>query len=199
MWRHFDAAAAVNEAVIDGDLVAARGAAQWLAERGGTDPPISGADGLVNQMRRHAQEVAAAADLSEAALGAAAMARTCGECHLAFGPGPTYRGSGVPPLSNDDVRLEMRRHVWASSRMWEGLIGPSDAAWIAGARVFQEASFDTNLMAVPEADRDAVRTMSSHLHDMGRVASGATDTGVRANLYAELIGTCAECHSIVGR
>jgi cytochrome c553 len=198
MWSHFDAAADLHAAVVRGDLPVARDAASWLAEHGEPDLP-EGSQPLLDQMRASARRVASAADLSEAARGTADVARSCGACHAAYGPGPVFRGSGVPPVEGAGVTLEMRRHDWAAGRLWEGLIGPSDAAWAAGARVLGQAAFGPDAMMDRTELPPNAPALERRVHDIGRRAAGAADTAARAELYGELLGTCAACHTAAHR
>lgn len=199
MWEHYDAAAEAQDAVIKGDLQRARYAGEWLAMRGGTDPRVEGADALVNQMRQYARQASNAVDISEAAVATARMAATCGECHRMHGPGPLFRGRGVPPIEREGVDRAMQRHVWGAARLWEGLIGPSDSAWVAGARTLLDAPLAPEEITDRPADYRAVQDYQRRVRELGRQAVEASYVQQRTRLFADLISTCAGCHVLVRR
>ena len=199
MWSHYDQAADANAAVIRGDLHQARLAGEWLASHETDEnlPPQS--EPMVVRMRRHAQALAIANDIPNAAINTAGLARACGECHRVQGPGPDFRGRGVPPAEGSGTGLEMRQHSWAAGRMWEGLIGPSDSAWAAGARTLVNAPLATDSITIRADVQRQVRELETRVHDIGLRGMTVTGGGERESLYAELISTCATCHEMVRR
>lgn len=90
----------------------------------------------------------------------------------------------------------MQRHQWAADRLWEGLIGPSDAAWSRGIRMLAEAplhgtepSWDT------ASDGDE---LARRVHELGSEAASALLPHARATVYGEMLGLCADCHTRTG-
>lgn len=197
MWRHYDAAADAHNAVLRGQLAEARSAGRWLAEHAEAEGLPGGSEPLVARMREYGRQVAGAQDVSEAATGTAHIARTCGQCHEAHGPGPVFLGGGVPPGAEDDVSREMRRHGWAAGRMFEGLVGPASTAWEAGARALLDAPLAPGTIPVRDDIPVEVTTMEARVHEIGRRAASTSDWDERVTLYADLISTCAACHMIV--
>jgi hypothetical protein len=198
MWSHFDAAGDAHETVIRGDLANARAAGAWLAR--GRNPSLpKGAEPLDAALRLHATQLASAPDIGAAATELARMAGTCGECHRRFGPGPSFSGQGVPFEGGPEPSREMRRHAWGAGRLWEGLIGPSDAAWKSGAEVLRDAWMLSEWIAAEPDAELVVRTMETRVRRLGTEALVVQDRVDRENIYADVIGTCAECHSIVRR
>lgn len=197
MWIHFDAAADAHYAVLQGDMELARQAGWRLAEHGGVSGLPDGSDSVLAQMRWYASQVAEAVDISEAAFGTAGVARMCGECHATYQTGPVFGGGGAPPVEGSGVNLEMRRHSWAAARMWEGLIGPSDSAWVVGARLLLDAPMASHRITERANLQPNVGTMERRVHELGRRAVVVTDAEERARLYADVASTCAGCHVLV--
>jgi len=90
----------------------------------------------------------------------------------------------------------MARHVWAADRMWVGLLGPSNAAWLDGARDFQGGWLDTQEVLVDPEDRIQMRALVRHVYDLGAEAAQATEPHRRAEIYGEFLATCADCHQL---
>ena len=83
----------------------------------------------------------------------------------------------------------MVRHLWAADRMWEGLVGPSDDAWLAGSSALAGS------LSLPSGN---VRGPEELLRQVGALAGEAeTATGqeARAEIYGRLLGTCSQCHA----
>jgi cytochrome c553 len=147
----------------------------------------------IAQLQTTAQLTSQAVTLDAAAMGVATMARICGECHVATRDGPTWS----PPMAAEEERPEadtieerMGRHMWAAEQLWKGLTGPSDGHWNAGARALIDAPTELDAQ-LPEDFDDDLREVRA----LSRSASEATALPERANVYASLIATCAECHS----
>ena len=92
----------------------------------------------------------------------------------------------------------MVRHLWAADRMWEGLVGPSDEAWMAGARAMAETQ-----PALAGVFRSSISGGGAgvFLEELGLLAQEAVDAkGIdqRADVYGRLLNTCDRCHSRVG-
>ena len=92
----------------------------------------------------------------------------------------------------------MVRHLWAADRMWEGLVGPSEAAWTAGAEAMAETQ-----PAMAGALRASVSGQGAgvFLEELGLLAQEAKDArgiDARADVYGRLLGTCDRCHSQLG-
>jgi hypothetical protein len=196
MWKHFDAAADLHEAIVLGSVEQARLAGQRLAEHHDQKGLPQGSEPLLEAMRQSARQIASAHDLSDAALGTAQVAVACGNCHETYQRGPLFSGGGVPPTEGVGVGREMRRHAWGAGRLWEGLIGPSDPAWTAGARALVDAPLS------PDSVNDRaveiwhhVAIMETRVHDLGQQALTTTAVSERAQLYAELLTSCAACHA----
>lgn len=196
MRDHDAHGAALRDAVARADLIAARREAHALREVGVDGiAPAEGGEAL-EALHLAAGRLEGAIDLVEASRALADVARSCGDCHARLGgPRPI-----VAPLPREasGVVPRMRRHEWAVARMWDGLIVPSDGAWKVGASVLAEAPLEP--VVSPKAPREvaAVTTVATAVREIANRAHAADSGGVRSELYAELITTCAACHARLG-
>lgn len=184
MMDHFGDAASVQTGLILGDLGRARASARRLASDDEFQSVPSGAEAEVEVVRARAREVASAETVEEAARAASGMAAACGECHAAFAAGPVFS-----PPSNAPDGGHMVEHLWAADRLWEGLVQPASGRWESGARVLARHGVPMDLVD-PETSELGMR-----LKALGMEALSTSDAGGRASRYAEIIGTCAECHT----
>jgi cytochrome c553 len=125
-------------------------------------------------------------------MGVATMARVCGECHE-----KTHGGPALPPPPDsadyydaDTLDERMGRHMWASELLWEGLTGPSDVSWKAGADRLIQAPAQLDDVLPVNFDGELRRVQA-----IGQSASEASTLTARADVYGLLIATCAQCHS----
>ena len=191
--RHGDA---MRDAVARGDLDGAKAEAKLLSEL-----RIEGPTGrlwrqMFDAMRAAAARSADASDLKEAGHDVGLVARTCGDCHTTFGR------AGVlvepPGALRPGTQAGMRRHQWATERLWDGLVVPSDEAWNAGALALSEAPLVPEQLTPGKSPVPRVGELAQAVHNLGVKAAGAGRVEARANLYGELLATCAECHAWLG-
>jgi cytochrome c556 len=91
----------------------------------------------------------------------------------------------------------MIRHQWAADRLWDGLVGPSDVSWQAGAEVLRDAPLFTDAVTEDVEQYEAVTKLAWQVHEIGALAATVPDHGRRAELYGTLLGTCASCHDLI--
>ncbi|UCG86678.1 MAG: hypothetical protein JSW71_22735, partial [Gemmatimonadota bacterium] len=189
MERHFDEVEAVKAAIIAGDLAMAKQQAEWLANH----EAVAGLPGdwepYVAQMQAAAGDVADAADLAAAGAGTGEMALACGACHTAVGQITSFAFMAQPEEAG--VTGHMARHGWAMDRMWKGLIGPSNEAWMEGAQGFDEAPL--------QGGSEATRALGLRIHELGAQGVEAADPAARGAIYGEMLTTCAGCHTAAAR
>jgi hypothetical protein len=86
----------------------------------------------------------------------------------------------------------MARHLWATDRLWEGVVGSSDDAWRAGLDVLA-------VTPLPAAQLGDERAMIAHrlrrLAEDARKTRGGGQLVERARDYGEILVTCAACHA----
>ncbi len=154
MFAHFMQVGVIQSAVVNGDVDATRRPARWLASHKETQFPAD-AQPALEQMRAEARVMLAQNELTDIARSLARMGTACGACHQITNGGPKINLSEAPPLTNAPDE-HMQRHVWALDRMWEGLIGPSDAAWRAGASALVNAPLRFSAGSVSQQAEDLV-------------------------------------------
>lgn len=194
MWRHYERAGAVQVAVLTGDLASARASAYWIAEH-----PAHGVPGeppaYVDSMRLAARGVTGAPDVADAAMASGRMGAVCGACHVAARQGPQYQALGPPPTgSATNVAQQMTLHQWALGKMWDGLTGPSDAAWTRGVTSLAGAPGYQQHIARGGVALTVADSLAGRLRSLGVLAQAAPPAE-RARLFGELLGTCAACHT----
>lgn len=192
MQEHFTAVAAIQDAVIRGDLEAVAEPAKLLARHRPVDSLPAGWEPYVADMTLAAQRAVAASTLDDAAGATAAMGLACGACHQGSARGPRFT-LGAEINTDRGVRAHMQRHRWAADRMWEGLIGPSDTSWVWGAATLREAALR------PQGQPERIGELAAMVHELGAQAEDSSDPEARASLYGALLGTCAECHAALGK
>jgi len=188
MHARFAAARRMEESIARSDLDGAHVEAHLLAE---LDEP----DALpvwrpyIDNIRAAAHQVELATGLGSAARLAAEMGRSCARCHEAIKAHITFpaepRPSGVP---------RMREHQWAAVQMWKGLIGPSDERWLEGAQALTTVPLNLVAMSVtPTSELDVDDVARVRLY--ARRALAAQSQDARAEVFGQLLATCAHCHA----
>ncbi len=191
--RHGDA---MRDAVERGDLDGAKTEAKLLAELGIEGPTGKLWKQLFDAMKAAAGRSASASDLKDASRDVALVARTCGDCHTTFGrPAILIEPPGA---LSPGMRASMQRHQWATERLWDGLVVPSDDAWNAGALALSEAPLMPEQLTPGKSPVPKVGELARTVHDLAVKAAGADRVDARADVYGELLATCAECHKWLG-
>jgi mono/diheme cytochrome c family protein len=85
----------------------------------------------------------------------------------------------------------MHVQLWAIEQLWQGLIGPSDAAWQSGAGSLQEGSGHPRLPRAQRVRLERVRALGG---EAGSAASGAD----RGRIYGRILAECGSCHASTG-
>ncbi len=198
MFDHFQNVADIEAALIRGDLEGARIPARYLADHSEVAGlPQSGAPWLA-AMRAEARTVAGAQDLPTAGGAAARMAKTCGDCHHASGEGPRMIIGSMPREGGSSTTTEMLLHQWAADRMRDGLIGPSDSAWAAGARALANDPIYQAEVGIRTGRFQEMEEMARRTVELGRRAASLRDGYERADAYGEFVASCAVCHRAIG-
>ena len=195
MQATFWMAIIARDALIDGDLAAARSVAHELAVHDYETAFPESWKHWVSEMQKHALELATAADEKEAGQAIGALAVSCGNCHYdqkgGFKLGATEPMPWTDPPETIDARME--RHAVGIEQMWFGLIAPSDEAWRAGTITLTRAPLEPPQDDEGPVDR-SVDTQFERLRYFAKQARIAPTYAERARLYGEAITTCAHCH-----
>lgn len=193
MQDHFASVTKIADAVVDGDLEAAHEAATWFLEHVTESGLPPGWPEHVTRMRAASQRVAEAKDIDAAAAATGMMLASCGQCHRSRGVQPRFPDAIEPTLA-ETAAAEMERHQWALERLSEGLVGPSDPAWNAGAEILRVPPTCAALAAAEIGDPPAIRTLAVRFGAQAKRARDVRELDARGQLYGDLLGTCAACH-----
>jgi cytochrome c553 len=151
---------------------------------------------MLDAMKAASAQTAGANDLKDAGRDVWLVARTCGDCHAKFGrPGIVIEQPGAP---GSGARASMQRHQWAAERLWDGLVVPSDDAWNSGALALAEAPLAPEELTPGKSPVPRVRELAQTVHNLALKAASAERVDARADLYGEVLATCAECHQWLG-
>ncbi|MCA9621359.1 MAG: hypothetical protein KC731_20190, partial [Myxococcales bacterium] len=137
MKSHFGETVLIRRAIIAGDIDAAIPPAEAIAGLEDEARLPEPWKTRVGELKAASDRIRQAPDLPEAAAAMADIGKSCAGCHLELG-GPTFDPEPEPVPPAGDLVARMKRHVWASERLWEGLVGPSEAAWREGAAALVE-------------------------------------------------------------
>jgi cytochrome c553 len=143
----------------------------------------------MERMQASARRVKDSSDVPGVAAATADIGTSCGWCHQKLG-GPTVEVT-EPPADDGSLDSRMKRHVWATERLWEGLYVPSTDAWERGAHVLSTSPFPPEIL---KKGGLYAKSAAADFAKLAAVAPKKTTTADRAALYAQLLGTCATCH-----
>ncbi len=196
MEGHEKIADAVRDAVERGDLEKAKAEARTLSERqfdGSTSELWHEKTGM---MRDAASEIENAQDLKEAGRDVAIIARVCGGCHEEYGRPDVL--VDIESSNASGARASMQQHQWAVERLWDGLVVPSDTAWSAGAQILSDNPLVLGLPTDGAPSMRRIGELVALVHKIGSKAVKTNQAADRAELFGQLLVTCAECHEWVG-
>lgn len=189
MRAHFKDALLIREAVIAGTPERAANPATVLALIENLDDSPPGWRDFLERMQQTAKRITDSTSSAQAAAATADLGVVCGQCHARQG-GPAI-SSEPPPPEGTSVKERMKRHAWATDRLWEGLVVPSSDAWNAGSKALVDAPFPQEVL-----QRGGVhaRSAAADFEKLTAQAPTKNTTEERAALYAELLMTCGTCH-----
>lgn len=189
MRAHFHDALLIRQAVIAGTPEQAANAATVLSLIEDLDELPPGWREFVESMQLAARRITDSTSSAQAAAAAADLGVACGRCHQKLG-GPRASDE-APPAIGHSVEMRMKRHEWATERLWEGLVVPSSDAWSAGARALAGDGIPDDMVKPGGVH---ARSAASDFTKLVAAAPGKKTTEERAALYAELLVTCGTCH-----
>lgn len=195
MHARFAAADAARRALESGDLVKVRAAAGIIGSL--TDPEILPEwRPAFATLRTAANELAATRDPVAAARALAALGSRCGDCHRAMHARITPPAN--PPVpSTGSLQSVMATHAIAARRMWTGLVASTDSEWQAGAVALERAPITIVAEGDVPGHELGIAADVERVHLLARRAQSATTPQDRADLYGELLATCAACHHTI--
>ncbi len=186
MQDHFAESVDMRHAIVAGKLSDLHTAATAVSNDSWTPNLRPDYAPYVSAVQAAARKAASAESLQPAAFALGAIGDACADCHRKFG-GP---GSPVAPEPLAAEDQSMVAHARATDALWQGLMGPSEASWTAGARTLLDA---------PALDSDVpdVAAAARHLRDLAQKGT-TVDAAGRARLFGDVLLTCATCHERVG-
>lgn len=195
MHRQFSQTVDIQTGVILGDLDQARSAAGRIAAHQ-AESPTSATGRYQVEIREYAALASQTEDPDTVSGLLGRMAVRCGECHQATSGGPRFVLSGGPAQGSPSAQ-HMITHLWAVDRMWEGLIGPSEESWKAGAEALL-ASWENGPMALPAFSGESLAEPTPQMRQLAREATAADALEDRAATYGRVLATCNRCHGSMG-
>ena len=196
MEHHFREVGLIHEAVIRGDLQAVRQPAKRLAEAEAPRGLVAPTEPQVAAMRLAAKRAADAPDLASAAAATASMLLSCGECHRAAGTMPAAPTPKRPEIAG--AVGHMIEHQRAADEMLEGLFVPSQSQWNSGVTRIAGAPLESQSLPRDKKLTPEIRKAEERVHQLGERARQATEWKDRGDVYAQMLTTCARCHSLHG-
>lgn len=195
MYAHFQEALELRAGAIFGEIERIRTAGEFLSDEESMPAMPRGSERYLDVLREAGTEAAYASD-DEGRLAAAEVARTCGLCHQRYEVGPRFV-VGMP-TPGESVATHMARQARVSRLLWDGLIGPSDVTWAAGALELAQGPEFPPEVAQMVPDRTLPLVARARLETLGTRAEMTTDPVERAALLADVWGVCAGCHVASG-
>lgn len=198
MTDHYSRATTIQEAVIRGDLDAAREPARWIAEHQELAGLPATVQPQVDGMRNAAKAMAQATDLKSAASATATIAVACGKCHTAMGIRPTL-APVAQTVKPESPANPMQDHLRAMDLLYDGLIGPSDESWTKGAEALKVSRLTAKEPPKDPKLAKEMQVQETRIHALANRARQSTDLAARAAIYGEFIASCTRCHVLHGR
>ncbi|MGF1511679.1 MAG: hypothetical protein ACFB9M_19460 [Myxococcota bacterium] len=184
----------MKNALVQGELEEAQNQARWLAEHEAHGDLPPGWEPYFEAMQSQARKVLAAQDTTEAAIGTARVAGTCGSCHSAMEAKVRF-GFEAPPPSELDPE-DPAHHAWAALRMWDALVSRSDSLWRRGVAVLSRARVTPPIRNPPAEGSDLHQALVS-FRSMVAAAEVADAAGSRGEVFGHYLGSCNHCHTLV--
>jgi cytochrome c553 len=190
MRSHYDMASAIQHLVIRSDLYDVTVIARMIADAPDS-PGLKRWDTDISLLRANARELSRAPNDEEACRRTARLMATCANCHVDSKVGAMF--TSFPPIPADGPAIEQRmsRHVWATDRLFEGVVGGATDSWLAGLDALTATP-------APFSPLDADRALlAKSLQDQATAAKkrAGDDFAARALAYGEILVTCSACHA----
>jgi hypothetical protein len=197
MHTRLQALTIARDRLVAGDLPGAREQFQALADDAVPSLAPEAWRAPLEDLRDAAASGAEASSVAASAKAVAQGARACGACHGTMGGGPRWVAQPLPA-----PEALMARHVWASDRMWEGLIGPDPERWRVGTAALATEAGDSAALfsGIDLATASQASKLHSRLHELADAGDRAgLEPSDQVELYAAFVGACADCHSLLKR
>ena len=187
MHENFGLVRAIERLLLRGKLDEARELAHGIAIAP-DEPGMTAWAAQATRVRERAAALASAKTLDEALVADAKLASECASCHVASGVMPEFGSPPSLPPDRPTIEARMTRHLWASERLWEGLVGGADDSWRAGLDVLALTPLPASQLGPDRA------VLARNLQRLAETARKQT-TNDHATAYAEILSTCVACHT----
>jgi len=191
MHENFDLVRAIQKLLVRGKLEEGQRLAASIA-RAPDEPGMQPWAAQAARVRERANAIATAPSIDEALRAEARLADACASCHADAGVVPEFGSPPQVPADSPTVEARMARHLWASDRLWEGIVGDADDSWRAGLDVLAATPLPWPKV---DADRASLGKQLQKLAEDARRIRGTSDRAERTRAYGEILVTCAACHA----
>jgi hypothetical protein len=195
MRHHFVEVTVAHEALIRGDLAAARESARELSVLPIPPRVPASAGPYVALIRDAGRRTMTAPSLAAAAVEVSTMLSLCGDCHRSVGISPVPTPTAPKPDVGGIVG-HMLEHQRAADDLLRGLVIPSTSEWTRGAGRLAAAPLHNEDLLPDRRMTGDIRQAESRVHALADRAKNAGNANERAALYGELLGNCAQCHGL---
>jgi cytochrome c553 len=192
MHENFDLLRAIEKLLVRGKLDEARALAGAIA-KAPDEPGLGSWAKQTAAVRDQAARLAEATTVDAACERAAKLATACAGCHVEAGVVPEFRPPGPKPPDAPTIDARMARHLWATDRLWEGIVGAADDSWLEGLDVLAAAPLEHPQIS---GDRRALAKQLQQLADGARRLRAIDALDDRARAYGQILATCAGCHAM---
>lgn len=200
MSGHLGEARLARDAVIAGDLAAAKQALSTLRGRlplGSLAPQQAR---LEVQLIQAVQAGQTAADLPAMGEALGQIAQACGACHLSAGLSiPVEAGLGAPGATEPTgttVAARMDGHMWATEQMWAALVAGDDIAFQEGAEAMGRSGLVPTGLPADAPVPPLAAELEVQVQDMAALAVRSPEA--RGRHLGRMLGSCAQCHQLLG-
>jgi cytochrome c553 len=197
MRAHFERAREARQALIAGEIDAAKTEVGWLANNDPTEGELPAPlRPHLEAMREKARAFGGAETLTDAGQAFGRMLTHCGDCHKAVSGGPTF---AMPPMPGGEALADrMQKHRWAADRMWEGLVIQDEEMYDAGANALTDVFIRQEELPQGVTEPARLQAIADNVKNLAAEGAAATEWPARADVFGRFIATCATCHRMMG-
>jgi hypothetical protein len=191
----FGEALRARDAIIAGDLAAAKQAALLLARQDLDSVVPRDWRPWTQHIQQYARELTAAPNLGAAAQALGQIALECGDCHDIQQHGPRRIPAKPEPWRGPPEAIEERmlRHEIGAGQMWDGLVMPSEQSFRTGTITLERAPLTPPEQQGLPVD-PVLNARIEVVRELAKQAQFVTTYAERGRVYGELIARCAGCH-----
>lgn len=191
MHENFDLLRSIEKLLIRGKLEEATAFATAISNAP-DEPGLGPWAAKAARVRELSASLARSPTVDEACRREARLAVACAACHADAGVMPMFDSSIPAPPDRPTIEARMARHVWATDRLWEAVVGGADESWTKGLDVLGASPlpFRTSL-----DDRRGLARQLQQLAVGARKRASTSDLAERGQTYGEILTVCVTCHT----